>query len=162
MPSTGERGFEVSEIFLNSGLLMPSTLARRRSRAFQLQSGHCFYCCCPMWEQSMEVFAATFHLSTRQARHLRCTAEHLHARVDGGGDSQSNIVAACQFCNVQRHRRKAARDAARHKGHVDRLMARKRWHAAWVFEKLMQPDGSTKPSSKAPPRCPGGGHTELG
>lgn len=110
----------------------------------------------------MEVFAATFHLSTRQARHLRCTAEHLHARVDGGGDSQSNIVAACQFCNVQRHRRKAARDAARHKGHVDRLMARKRWHAAWVFEKLMQPDGSTKPSSKAPPRCPGGGHTELG
>ncbi|WP_243737062.1 HNH endonuclease [Cupriavidus sp. L7L] len=99
----------------------------------------------------MEAFAATFHLSTRQARHLQCTAEHLHARVDGGSDSQSNIVAACQFCNARRHRRKAARDAAHHKGHVERLMARKQWHASWVFEKLMQPGGSVTPSPKDRP-----------
>nr|WP_315597660.1 HNH endonuclease [uncultured Cupriavidus sp.] len=158
MPSSGERGFEVSEIFLNTGSLMPTTLARRRASAFQLQSGRCFYCHCPMWEQSVEAFAATFHLSTRQARHLQCTAEHLHARVDGGGDSQRNIVAACQFCNAQRHRRKAARDAVHHKGHVERRMARKQWHASWVFEKLMPPGGSVTPLPKAPPMPRGSPH----
>ncbi|MGN5479504.1 HNH endonuclease [Cupriavidus basilensis] len=116
---------------------MPSTLARLRTLAFQLQSGRCYYCCCPMWQQSMDAFAATFHLSSRQARNLQCTAEHLHARVDGGGDSESNIVAACRLCNARRHQRKDARDAIHHKEHVARLMRRTRWHAPWVFEKIL-------------------------
>ncbi|WP_244883481.1 HNH endonuclease [Variovorax paradoxus] len=31
------------------------------------------------------------------------TAEHLHAQCDGGQDTPANIVAACAFCNNQRH-----------------------------------------------------------
>ncbi len=117
---------------------MPSTLSSLRARAFRRQSGRCFYCHCPMWQQSKEAFAATFNLSSRQAQHLQCTAEHLHARVDGGGNSQSNIVAACRFCNARRHRGNAPRDAAHHKEYVERLMGRRRWHAPWVFEKLLR------------------------
>ena len=128
---------------------MPSTLARLRARAFHRQSGRCFYCCCPMWEQSMDAFAATFHLSSRQARHLQCTAEHLHARVDGGGNSQSNIVAACRLCNARRHQGKVARDATHHKEYVERLMRRRRWHHPWVFEKLLRSGGAVNPPTPA-------------
>nr|WP_238553221.1 HNH endonuclease signature motif containing protein [Cupriavidus necator] len=89
----------------------------------------------------MEAFAASFDISSRQARHLQCTAEHVVARVDGGGDSQSNIVAACRYCNTKRHQRKAARDAVHYKQHVERLMGQRRWHAAWVFEKQLRSGG---------------------
>ncbi len=116
---------------------MPSILAHLRTLAFQHQSGRCYYCCCPMWQQSPEAFVATFHLSKRQARNLQCTAEHLQARVDGGGDCEGNIVAACRLCNARRHQRKDARDAIHHKAHVARLMGRKRWHDPWVFEKVL-------------------------
>lgn len=124
---------------------MPLTLAQVRARAFRRQSGLCFYCHCPMWQQSMEAFAASFDISSRQARHLQCTAEHVVARVDGGDNSQSNIVAACRFCNARRHRRKAAKDAVHHKQHVVRLMGRRRWHAPWVFEKLLRSGGPGTP-----------------
>ncbi|MCU7376155.1 HNH endonuclease [Paucibacter sp. O1-1] len=43
-------------------------------------------------------------LSLRQSLLLRCTAEHLRARQDGGGDGQANIAAACAHCNALRHR----------------------------------------------------------
>jgi len=33
------------------------------------------------------------------------TAEHLKARMDGGGDAHENVVAACRYCNHQRHAR---------------------------------------------------------
>ncbi|SPK70533.1 conserved hypothetical protein [Cupriavidus taiwanensis] len=87
--------------------------------------------------RSPEAFAATYHLSKRQAHTLQCTAEHLHARVDGGGDFESNIVTACRLCNARRHQRKDARDAINHKAHIARLMGRKRWHDPWVFEKVL-------------------------
>jgi 5-methylcytosine-specific restriction endonuclease McrA len=31
------------------------------------------------------------------------TAEHLVARMNGGGNTRSNIVAACRRCNASRH-----------------------------------------------------------
>lgn len=96
----------------------------------------------------MEAFAATFHLSAQQARHLQCTAEHLHARVDGGDNAQSNIVAACRYCNAGRHHRKVARDAAHHKEYVERLMRCRRWHASWVFEKRLYSGGAANTTSK--------------
>lgn len=101
----------------------------------------------------MEAFAATFKLSSRQARHLQCTAEHLHARVDGGGNSPSNIVAACRLCNARRHRSKVARDAAHQKEYVERLMGRRRWHGRWVFEKLLRSDGVNLPNAAGVADC---------
>ncbi|WP_374104148.1 HNH endonuclease [Burkholderia sp. LMG 13014] len=77
---------------------------------------------------------ARYKLSRRQALQLQCTAEHLHARMDGGKDCQGNIVAACRICNARRHRRKAARDPREHRSYVRRCINRRKWHGKWVFE----------------------------
>jgi len=54
-----------------------------RRRACREQGGRCFYCLRPMGRN--------------------VTAEHLVARMDGGKDTASNIVAACRRCNEARH-----------------------------------------------------------
>lgn len=89
---------------------MANTLAHRRHSAFQTQSGHCFYCGLPMWERSPDEYSRAFGINVAQAHRLKCTAEHLQARCDGGGDSSDNIVAACLHCNQARHRMRPAPD----------------------------------------------------
>ena len=70
---------------------MPSPIAKHRQSAFQAQKGLCFYCNQPM-------------VSAKKKKHPnRCTAEHLTAKCCGGRDRASNIVAACHYCNSQRH-----------------------------------------------------------
>jgi len=56
-----------------------------RYHACRAQGGLCFYC--------------------RQPMGRNVTAEHLRARSDGGPDTHENIVAACRYCNLQRHAR---------------------------------------------------------
>ena len=68
------------------------------------QAGGCYYCTVLMWIDDGVSFARKHELSSRVARWLRCTAEHLLARRDGGRDSRDNIVAACLVCNLRRHR----------------------------------------------------------
>jgi len=69
-------------------------------------------------------------------RELRCTAEHLCARQDGGADTRENIVAACLRCNRQRHQGwKRAPAPETYLQHVRRLLSRKVWHRAPVFER---------------------------
>jgi 5-methylcytosine-specific restriction endonuclease McrA len=87
---------------------MPSKLAKIRHTAYQNQHGHCHYCSSPMWLDDVATFAALFQLTTKQARLLQCTAEHLHARQDGGQDTAANIVAACWYCNTRRHKCRSA------------------------------------------------------
>lgn len=86
---------------------MAGTLARLRRQAFAAQDGRCFYCCLPMWERNGRAFARRYGLTKRMTRCLRCTAEHLLARQDQGKDVKENIVAACSWCNQQRHRSSA-------------------------------------------------------
>ncbi|WP_376767606.1 HNH endonuclease signature motif containing protein [Rhizobium leguminosarum] len=69
-----------------------------------------------------------FALSLRAAWELRCTAEHLKARRDGGRDIAGNIVAACQFCNGIRHRKKRPKDAASYANFVRSRLEQGRWH----------------------------------
>jgi hypothetical protein len=57
-----------------------------------------------MWEDDPAAFAQTHKLTLAEAGAFRCTAEHLKARKDGGRNARRNIVAACLFCNQQRHR----------------------------------------------------------
>jgi HNH endonuclease len=83
------------------------SLKRLRAAAFKRQHGSCCYCRKPMWIDDCAAFAAAHRLTLRQARRRQCTAEHLLARHDGGGDTRSNIAAACLECNLTRHRRKA-------------------------------------------------------
>ncbi|WP_260178528.1 HNH endonuclease [Paraburkholderia tropica] len=87
-----------------------------------------------MWLGSPEPFIDRYNISRAQALQLQCTAEHLCARSDGGTDSQQNIVAACCFCNSGRHAKKVARDPDEHKRHIQRSMARGKWHGSWVFD----------------------------
>lgn len=82
---------------------MKTAIQIHRISAFQHQSGRCFYCGLPMWQSQPEVFAQAHGLTLAQVKGLQCTAEHLHARCDGGKDEADNIVAACSICNKRRH-----------------------------------------------------------
>nr|WP_238587784.1 HNH endonuclease [Caenimonas sp. SL110] len=74
-----------------------------------------------------------FGYTRRQARQLQCTAEHLVPRCEGGGDNQSNIVAACRRCNQARHKRSDPPSPERFVQIVQARLARDRWHA---FQRL--------------------------
>lgn len=101
---------------------------RFKSRAFLNQSGRCYYCDLPMWLDHPEHFALRFHITLPQSKHFQCTAEHLVARQDGGPTSQSNIVAACLFCNQKRHQRKIALSPVKHKERIKKRLSVQKWH----------------------------------
>lgn len=73
-------------------------------------------------------FSQRHVLSHRQAKLLQCTAEHLLARQDGGIDSANNIVAACWYCNQQRHRPKVPPAPDMNRQRVQQKMKRGGWH----------------------------------
>ena len=103
-------------------------LIKYRSTAFSRQSGRCFYCGYPMWTDSPERYAQQHGCSTKQAKPLQCTAEHLVARQDGGKDAASNIVAACRACNRRRHQRKQAPTPERYLALVQSRVRKGGWH----------------------------------
>jgi len=112
------------------------SLFKLRSEAFRRQAGRCHYCDVLMWMDDGPSFARTHSMSVQQAEWLRCTAEHLLARQDGGKDSADNIVAACLRCNRMRHQGwKKALPAERFVKHVRQMLSRKVWHRSQVFER---------------------------
>ncbi|WP_199797071.1 HNH endonuclease [Erythrobacter sp. SG61-1L] len=121
----------------------------RHSR-FVSQQGKCFYCQQPMWEGNPEVFARDYHLSHRQAEFLRSTAEHLVARSEGGGNSASNIVAACHFCNSRRHWGRTALAPESYARKVRARLAKGKWHGLLVLP--FEAQGGS--ASISPEACP--------
>lgn len=117
---------------------MATTLARRRHSAFLAQSGHCFYCGLPMWESSPDELSGAFGISPALLHRLKCTAEHLLARRDGGGHSAANIVAACLHCNQTRHRMQPALDHEKYRALVQRQRMNGVWHRKSVVARLVQ------------------------
>ncbi len=113
---------------------MPTKLQRSRERAFQSQCGKCFYCGAPMWLRTPVELAAQC-LSKRQAARLKCTAEHLVPRSEGGSDCSANIVAACAHCNGTRHKRKVPPLPEAYRVEVRKRVARGYWHHQWVYER---------------------------
>ena len=112
-------------------------LAKLRTRAFFTQQCRCIYCSLPIWEPPYrERFARAFSLPDSVMEHLRCTAEHLVAKQDGGCDSPMNIAAACEWCKKKRHlhRPHDAPDPVIYQQEVINAMLAKRWHPAarWV------------------------------
>jgi hypothetical protein len=83
---------------------MSKTLKNKRHAAYVSQLCRCFYCTKPMWERNPDQFASTHGITPKQARWLRCTAEHLEPKSEGGSNAAGNIVAACLHCNRTRHR----------------------------------------------------------
>lgn len=110
----------------------PSSLKKLRRHAFLKQGCRCYYCGLPMWEDNPEQFALCHSLQPKQTQLLRSTAEHLVAQQDGGANSSNNIVAACRFCNLHRHkgRPKNAPDPGSYKAMICRRMAQGKWHPA--------------------------------
>lgn len=106
---------------------MSTQVYRARALAARRQGNHCFYCGAPMWSGHPRDFAVTYRISLRQATQLRCTAEHLLARCDGGTAAAANIVAACFYCNQKRHARRVAPDAMSYRDYVRRRIRQGHW-----------------------------------
>lgn len=109
---------------------MGSRVKKHRQAACARQGGACYYCGCPIWDGDLQSFSRALRIRPRLARHLQATAEHLTARADGGKDSARNIVAACLWCNQQRHRGRAAAapGATEYRTRVQQFVAARMWH----------------------------------
>jgi len=135
--SAGSRAYSESErVSILTETLMSKSIAVARTMAYSRQSGRCFYCDLPMWLSNSSDFVSKYGLTLLQAKRLRCTGEHLHARQDGGTDSKSNIVAACWTCNQGRHRRKKAPPPYLYKEFVRKQMSRRRWHNSQIIKQF--------------------------
>lgn len=115
---------------------MTIRIAHLRAEAYMAQNERCYYCRCKMCISDPAEFARAHGISVRQARQVRCTAEHLTARQDGGTDRRSNIAAACWHCNRLRHARKTPMPADRYRDHVRRRISCGAWHDQVFFKRL--------------------------
>jgi len=113
---------------------MSCSLKKKRARAFNSQRGKCYYCGVPMWLNDIGCHPLQSRISAAAVKRLRCTAEHLVARTDGGSDANDNIVAACSFCNQARHRRRKPLNPAGFRVLVKCRMRRGKWHPDEVHQ----------------------------
>lgn len=122
---------------------MPSLLRFLRQQAFVRQNGKCWYCAAPMWErESVPPFGTcTF----KAVQRLRCTAEHLVARRDGGPTHPTNIVAACAHCNRTRHKQRKPLHAEHYFRKVQHRMTKRQWHPLWVHQFMQHERLTTTP-----------------
>jgi len=107
---------------------MATLLVRSRNKAYIQQSGLCIYCDVPMWLNDPGSYALLHGMTLAQARHFKCTAEHLKAREDGGTDHAHNIAAACLYCNSRRHRVKSPLDPISYKALIARKLSIGKWN----------------------------------
>ena len=115
---------------------MPNkSLLRARSIAFGRQSGRCLYCGVPMWSDDSTAFANQHGISPHLAKWLQCTAEHLHARCDGGTDAAKNIAAVCWLCNHRRHARRSPLTPQQYQQLVRKRVLAGRWHPPEILTK---------------------------
>ncbi len=114
----------------SSGGPMAQCIRSLRQEALQQQNGCCFYCKQAVWEDNPLLFSEVHELPHRLAKWLQSTAEHLHARCDGGRDCRGNVVAACLWCNTRRHlgRTHRAPEADAYGVWVRRVVAAGKWH----------------------------------
>lgn len=108
------------------------SLKTLRYRAYQRQSGKCYYCGYPMWEGDSQGFAERYGLSSRQSRLLQATGEHLMPFSMGGPATRRNIVAACLHCNKTRHKNQSERSAEVYLHYVQARVNSGKWHSFQV------------------------------
>ena len=83
---------------------MTNNQAKIRNNKMKSQNGLCYYCFQPMWLTDLYSYCNEHKLQKGRAQQLQCTAEHLTAQSEGGKTNKENIVAACKFCNLTRHK----------------------------------------------------------
>ena len=118
---------------------MPTTIQRLRNHAFHAQHGRCFYCGVAMWLVSPSELPIERAKPSAAVAQLKCTAEHLVPRSEGGKDAPGNIAAACLHCNWTRHKRKRPPGPDAYRAEVGRRVRRGAWHHRWVFELRLLP-----------------------
>lgn len=106
-----------------------ANLANQRALAFRRQHGRCIYCDSRMWLNTPRELKG---LSISRIRLLQATAEHKHARCDGGTNASTNIAAACWYCNQRRHRAKRPKNFESFQAYVSHRIAAGRWHGCSV------------------------------
>ena len=111
---------------------MPNTLQKLRNAAYSTQEGRCYYCRVPMWLYVPEELTESLDLTHGEASKLRCTAEHLTPRSEGGRDVHNNIVAACLHCNCTSHMRKVPPAADEYLNDVRCRVQCGKWHTKKV------------------------------
>lgn len=109
-----------------------------RHAAAESQNWRCHYCELPMGGKGSPYAEA---ISSERKR-LLVTAEHLHARQDGGQDSQNNIVAAHAICNQCRHRSKRSRSPTEFATYVKSRLAKKKWFSSGDLKLLAEARGT--------------------
>lgn len=114
-------------------------LSRIRARAFEAQGRRCYYCAVAMWLGDSGPFEQAFDIKPKAARNYRCTAEHLVAKGEGGGDHENNIVAACYFCNKRRHARGGRLGSNEFRELVRHRTQAGIWHPEWVYRLGLAP-----------------------
>lgn len=92
------------------------------------QNNLCYYCKQPMWRSAAADFAQNHQISSKKARLLQATAEHLIPKSEGGKDTPTNIVAACAYCNQHRHRTKIPLTPDAHQKKVKNRLLLGKWH----------------------------------
>lgn len=107
---------------------MKSLRVRSRLAAYQSQNGKCHYCGVQMWLSSPDQLDASPN-SPKQVKRLKCTAEHLIPRSEGGSDGAANIAAACRHCNETRHRMQPPPDATSYRAIVTTQVRNGVWHS---------------------------------
>lgn len=112
---------------------MPSAIQRLRRQAYHRQDRRCCYCAVPMWLLEPEELPSK-PPSPAAALRIRCTAEHLVPKSDGGRDVEGNVAAACLHCNLTRHRRKIPLAPEAFRRMVGARVSRGAWHQPWVHE----------------------------
>lgn len=125
---------------------MAGSLKKIRKNKMREQQGRCHYCGLPMWDDDHELNAGGGR-GRRPPAELRCTAEHLQPRSEGGTDVDANIVAACCYCNQARHKRKRPRTPEAHRDHIRRRMAKGKWLAALAMSVAGAEDGKGRARS---------------
>ena len=115
---------------------MTTGIAHLRAQACLAQGGLCYYCGFKMCVNEPDTFARSYKISARQLRQVRCTAEHLTARQDGGTDTRANIAAVCWRCNKLRHARKTPMLPDLYRDYVLRRISRGGWHDRSVLINL--------------------------
>src|SRR5258705_9748460 len=126
-PNLAVTAIGTSTLLLES--YMSKCIVRHRQTALINQTYRCYYCEVLLWDSDISGFMYTHQASRRQAALVRCTAEHLIPRSEGGRNVTHNIVAACHFCNHQRHRAKNPLNANQFRERVRRRMKRGKWLA---------------------------------
>lgn len=101
-----------------------------RRKAYLRQSCRCCYCDFPIWERDPKPFIHRYGVTRAEAYRLQCTAEHLKAQHDGGTHAESNIAAACRFCNTTRHKAREPLAPQAYRAKVQRRVASGHWHLA--------------------------------